>query len=368
MNKKKIILSVIIILIIFVAVERLSTKKAVVQKEEAKKTIAVSTQTSSDSKKLSQKIQYPASVVGDQEIQITAKASGTIISAPGNIGSVVAAGSLLAKIDDSGTVAAGEQGLKSLQVQQNQIASEQAEESYDLAKHDYDKLKNSDSATSSEKNTAKSRRDLAKLTYENSLLGLTGAVDNHLITSPIAGTIVQKNVSVGDSVSAGQVLAIVSKSANVKIQFYVTAEEQPSFKRGQEISANSDNGNSFQLIVKNIAAAADASSKRFLIEAYPKKQGLTGLLSGTILTVSIEKKLLPQTEGNLILPLSAISVGQNESYLFIIENKLAKKVPVKVVSVTGEVAEVATNLPAESLIITAGNKLVRDGETVTVQN
>lgn len=368
MQKRKIILSVIIILIIFVAVERLSTKKAVVQKEEIQKTIAVSTQTSSDSKKLSQKIQYPANVVGDQEIQITAKASGTIISAPGNIGSAVAVGALLAKVDDSGTIGAGEQGLKSLQVQQSQIAVEQAKKAYDLAKHDYDKLNNSSSATSSEKNTAKSKRDMAKLTYENSVLGLTGSVDNHLIISPISGTIIQKNVSVGDAVSAGQVLAIVSKTANVKIQFYVTAEEQPSFKRGQEISATSDNGNSFQLIVKNIAVTADANSKRFLIEAYPKKQGQPGLLSGTILTVSIEKELLPQTEGNLILPLSAISVGQNESYLFIVENKLAKKVPVTVVNVTGEIAEVAAQLSADSQIITTGNKLVHDGETVTVQN
>ncbi|MEI8344319.1 MAG: efflux RND transporter periplasmic adaptor subunit [Candidatus Moraniibacteriota bacterium] len=368
MQKRKIILSVIIILIIFVAAERLSTKKAVVQKEEVKKTIAVSTQAVGDSKKLSQKIQYPASVVGDQEIQITAKSSGTIISAPGNIGSAVATGTLLAKIDDNGTLGTGDQGLKSLQVQQSQIAVEQAKKAYDLAKHDYDKLNNSSSATSSEKNTAKNKRDVAKLTYENSLLGLTGSVDNHLITSPISGTIIQKNVSVGDSVSAGQVLAIVSKSANVKIQFYVTAEQQPSFKRGQEISATSDNGNSFQLIVRNIAATADPISKRFLIEAYPKKQGLTGLLSGTILTVSIEKELLPQTADNLILPLSSISVGQNESYLFIVENNLAKKVPVTIANVTGEIAEVATDLATESRIITAGNKLVHDGETVTVQN
>ena len=368
MNKKKIIVSVITLLIIFVAAERLSTKKAVVQKEEVKKAIAVSTQSASDSKKLSQKTQYPANVVGDQEIQITAKSAGTIVTAPGNIGAGVAVGTLLAKIDDNGTIDTGEQGLKSLQVQQNQIASEQAKKAYNLAKHDYDKLKDSSSATSSEKNTAKSRRDVAKLTYENSLLGLTGSVDNHLITSPISGTIVQKNVSVGDSVSAGQVLAIVSKSANVKIQFYVTAEQQPSFKRGQEISATSDNGNSFQLIVRNIAISADPSSKRFLIEAYPQKQGLTGLLSGTILTVSIEKELLPQTAGDLILPLSSISVGQNESYLFIVENNLAKKVPVTIVNVTGEIAEVATDLATESRIITAGNKLVHDGEAVTVQN
>ncbi len=368
MSKKKIILAILILLIVFVTVERLSVKKTVTKVAETKKPITVSTQLVSESKHFSQKNQYPASVVGDQEAQITAKSAGTIITAPGNIGSAVAIGTLLAKIDDNSTLGAGEQGLKSLQVQQSQITVEQTKKAYDLAKHDYDKLNNSSSATSSEKNTAKNKRDVAKLTYENALLGLTGSVDSHFITSPIAGVITQRAVSVGDSVSTGQLLATLSKSSQLKVQFYVNAQEQPSFKRGQEISATNTNGNSFLLVIRNIAISADPVSKRFLIEAYPKKQGQVGLLSGTILTVSIEKELLPQTEGNLILPLSAINVGQNESYLFVVENKLAKKVPVTVVSVTGEVAEASTTLPAESLIITAGNKLVHDGETVTVQN
>ena len=368
MNKKKIVLSILSILIIFVVAERSSVKKTVTQVEQTQKPIAVSTQTVADSKMLSQKNQYPASVVGDQEVRITAKSAGTVVQAPGNVGSFVTTGALLTKIDDTNTLSAGDQGLKSLQVQQNQLALEQAKKAYDLAKYDYDKIKSSDSATSSEKNTAQNKRAVAKLSYENSLLSLTGSVDNHLITSPIAGVVVEKAVSVGDSVSAGQLLATISKTGKLKIQFFVTAEEQPNFKVGQKISAFDDKGNSFPLIVKNIATTADQTTRRFLLEAYFEKQIPTSLLAGTILTVSTEKEIKPQAEGNLILPLSAISVGQNESYVFLVENGIAKKVPVTVVRVTGEIAEVATNLSVENLIITTGNKLVHDGETVIVQN
>ncbi len=368
MNKKKIILAILAVLFIFVAAERLNTKKAVVQKEEAKKAITVSTQSVAESKMLQKKNQYPGSVIVDQEVQITAKASGTVTVAPGNIGSSIKTGSLLAKIDDIGMIETGEEGFKSLQIQQSQLAVEQAKKSYDLAKDNYDDLKKSDEASDSEVNSAKTQRDIAKLQYENATLGLTGTVDNHSITSPIDGIIIKKAVSVGDSISIGQPIATISKSSNIKIQFFVDALQRNNFSRGQKISAIDGEGKSTTLIVKNIAIAADQSTKRFLIEAYPEKQTETSLLSGTIATILTETKVKPQDEKNILLPLSAISVGQNENYIFIVENKTAKKIPATIVKVDGETAEISCQLEPEAMIIIEGNKLVRDCETVTVQN
>ncbi|NTV41401.1 MAG: efflux RND transporter periplasmic adaptor subunit [Candidatus Moranbacteria bacterium] len=368
MQKRKIILSVIIILILFVTVERLSAKKEVIQKEEVEKAIAVSTQSVEESKKLSQKIQYPASVVGDQEVQITAKSAGTITVAPGNIGSSIKAGALLAKIDDTSTLSTGDQGLKSLQVQQNQLSLEQAKKSYELAKDNYEDLKDSNDASDSEINGAKIQRDIAKLQYENASLGLTGSIDSHLMTSPIAGVIVSKAVSVGDSVSIGQPIATISKSTNIKVQFYVDASHRAGFVRGQEISVIDGNDSSSSFLIRNISAVADPATKRFLIEAYPQKKVSETLLAGTIATVSIQTNIKPQDEKNILLPLSAVSVGQNESYVFTVENNVAKKAIINVVRVTGETAEISNQFSPETLIITEGNKLVRDGETVTVQN
>jgi len=368
MNKKKIILAILAVLLIFVAVERLNTKKAVVEKEEVKKAIMVSAQSVAESKILQKESRYPASVVGDQEVQITAKSSGTVVIAPGNIGSSIKAGTLLAKIDDSGSLSAGDQGLKSLQVQQTELSLQQAKKSYDLAKDNYDDLKKSSDASDSEINSAKIQKDIAKLQYENASLGLTGSVDNHLMTSPIAGIIVNKAVSVGDSVSAGQLIAIVSKSTNVKVQFYVDAPGRASFSRGQEISVTDSSGISSTLLVRNISAVADQTTKRFLIEAYPQKQTPPTLLAGTIATVSIQTTAKTQNENDILLPLSAISVGQNESYVFTVENNVAKKTTVNVVRVDGETAEISSQFAPETLIITEGNKLVRDGEAVTMQN
>ncbi len=367
MNKKKIIASTLAIAALFIIAMRLPQKAATDSSQPEKKITKVSAKLASDTKTFSQTRKYPASIVGDQEIKITAKSSGTITFAPSNIGDSVRAGSILAKIDDTGNIAVGDQGLKSLQVQQSEIAAKQAKESYELAKDLYDNLKDSSEATNSQKDSAKAQKDIAKLQFENAALGLEGNVDNRLITSPISGVITNKAVSIGDSVSAGQLIASISKSFNVKVKFYVDQTEKEKITRGQEVSAVAANGNAYSLVVRNIASAADPITKRFLIEAYPKNTTDSPLLAGTIATVTIESIATVEKPENLLLPLSAIGIGQNESYIFVLENNVAKKILVDVVHVSGELAEVSAAIPNQTQIIVDGNKLIRDGETVELK-
>lgn len=368
MNKKKTIASIIAVLTIFIVASRFPNKKNAASEETAKQTTAVSTKSAAQSKSLMQQNQYPATVVGDQEIKITAKSAGTIVVAPANIGSIVTIGSLLAKIDDTGSLEIGDEGLRNLQVQQSENAVSQAKKAYKLAKEVHDSVRKSDTASEAEKDTAKAQVAITKLQYENALLGLAGSVDNHLMTSPISGIIAAKEVSVGDSVSIGQPIATISKSSNIKIQFYVDQQQRESLVSGQQIFATDSDGLATAFLIKNIAIIADQTTKRFLIEAYPQKPGVPALLSGTIVNVSIEKNIQPTKAENFILPLSAISIGQNESYIFVVDGKVAKKVAVKIENVNGETAEISADISPETLIIVDGNKLVHDGEIVSVTN
>lgn len=367
MNKKKIILSILAVLALFILALQFSGKKTAVPEETPKQPINVSVKSASESKTLVQQNRYSASVVGDQEVKITAKSAGTIIVAPGNIGSRVGAGVLLAKIDDTGTLDTGNEGLKNLQVQQAENAVLQTKKAYQLAKDVYDHTRKSDTSTGAEKDTAKAQVSIAKLQYENALLGLNGSVDNHLILSPLSGIITTKAVSVGDSVAVGQLLATVSKSSSIKVQFYVSQNEQSLLKIGQEVSAIDADNNPFPLLIRNIAIAADPTTKRFLIEAYPKKPG-TALSSGTITDVSIVTTIQPKQADDLMIPLSAISIGQNESYIFVADGGIAKKIIVTVAHVNGETAEIVSQISPETLIIMDGNKLVHDGEAIAIQN
>lgn len=367
MHQKKIILSLLAVSALFIVALQFSGKKAPLPQDAVKLPINVSVQSLAESKTLIQKINYPASIVGDQEVKITAKSAGTIVVAPGNIGSRVGAGALLAKIDDTGTLAVGREGLKNLQVQQATNAVAQAQKSYQLAKDVYTSTKKSSAATRAQKDTAKAEVALTKLQYENATLGLSGSLDNHLILSPFSGIITSKAISVGDSVAVGQLLATVSQSTNIKAQFYVDQDERNLLKIGQVITVLDNDNNVVPFVTRNVAIAADPTTKRFLIEAYPKKSGAP-LLSGTITNVTIETTTEPRQANNFILPLSVLSTGQNESYIFVADGSVAKKTAVTISTVNGETAEITTSLPSETLIITNGSKLVHDGEAIAIQH
>lgn len=368
MKKQKIVISITAVLIIFVIASRIPQKKEALPTESAKQPTTVSTRQASESKELSQENQYPATVVADQEVRVTAKSTGTIMTAPANVGSAVIQGALLAKIDDTGSLNPGDEGLRNLQIQQIENSVAQAKKAYGLAKDVYQETRKSDTASGIEKDTAKTQMAIAKLQYENTLLTLNGSMDNHLITSPISGVITSKAVSKGDSVTAGQLIATVSKSSKVKIQFHVDQLQRDDLRVGQEIVATTSDENSIKLIIKNIPISADQTTKKFLIEAYPSKQASVSLLSGTIVNVLIKKNIQPKNSKNFILPLSAISVGQNESYIFVVKDGSAKKVAAQVENVIGEAAEISSDILPETPIIIEGGKLVQDGEIISIKN
>lgn len=342
-------------------------RKTTASPEQAKiQPIDVVAKKASDAKTFKKTSSYTGVVVGDQEIKVAAKASGIIQAVNFNLGSSVGAGALLVRVDDNGSnLEMGSNGFQSSQIQQSELAAKQAKKTYELAKDNYENLKDSSDATDAQIDAAKIQRDIAKIQYENASVGVDSSLDSRLIVSPIAGIVTQKNVSVGDSVSQGQVLATISKTAAVKVQFYVDQEEKNKLKIGQEISANDSNGQKISLYVKNISPVADSATKRFLIEAYPKSKNI--LSSGTVISVEFTSIKKVSDENNVILPLSALSVGQNETYIFIAENGKAKKAMVNIVKVDGETAEVKINNQDDPQIIIEGNKLVQDGSEINTK-
>ncbi|EKE11401.1 MAG: efflux transporter, RND family, MFP subunit [uncultured bacterium] len=368
MNKKKFILFAFAIIALFAAVFYFSKKNDVPTEEAKHNPTKINVQSSEKSKAIIEKKSYPASVVGDQEVSIVARTSGVITNAPLQIGSFVRTGSLLARIDDAGRLGVGDKGFRSSEIQQSEISKEKAKESYSLSKDAYREAKKSDTSTKLEKETAETEKEIAKLEYESAKIDLQSAIDNHIITSPINGFVIGKNVSAGDFVSAGQTIATLSKTSNLKIQFYVDQTEKTSFLPGQQVSVTDSAKKEISAAIKNISVQADPQTKRFLVEAYPQKQDASSLSLGTIVTISLERKHEPQNYKNFILPLSAITITQNENYIFVAENNTAKKITVEVVRIIGENAEISGSISPETLIIIKGNKVLREGETVSIEN
>lgn len=355
--KKKIIIAAVVLAAIFALVLCFSKRQTTTNQPAPKEALIVSIQSAKDSTSLTQTLEYPAITAGDQQITLSANVSGTITSLGFDLGDKVFQGKQLVVIDEVGNNSgSGENGLKSYNVQALELSVESAQEKYKSAKRTYE-----DDKTYANKKA----KEVAEIDLETAKVNLNGALNNRLVVSPISGTITQRLVSEGDSVSIGQKIATISKTALTKVQFFADKEELPNFKIGTKININED-GTVIPGSITRISPIADAITKRFLIEAKPT--GKNPLIIGSVINISLEMTKTPTASGNLILPLSAIIISQNESYIFIIDNEHAKKIIVEIVKVQGEYAEVKTNISTDAQIIINGSKLVQDGEEVSVKN
>lgn len=357
--RKKIffLLAVFAIAGFFVLAFFLSKKAPASTAGDTKKPLTVTVQKAADSTSLSQKIEYPAVTAGDQEITVTAQASGTITRLDFDLGKYVSQNTRLATIDNVGNFSStGENNLESSSIQALELTVKSTEESYKVARDNY---RDDDTYAN------KKAKSIAKINLEIAKTNLDGALDSRYAVSPISGTVTQRFVSLGDSVSAGQTLATISKTGITKVKFYVDKEDLPNFKVGTKITIDED-GNEMSGTISRISPQADLATRRFLIEARPA--GKNPLIIGNVITVSFEVKKVTTASENLILPLSAITVGQNENYIFIFENSKAKKTNVEIVKVIGEAAEIKADISPDTQIIIGGSKLVQDGDGVSINS
>jgi RND family efflux transporter MFP subunit len=212
-------------------------------------------------------------------------------------------------------------------------------------------------------NAARTQMENAQLQYNTAVVNLQSLYDAHSIVSPINGTVTKVFVAAGQSVAAGQAVITVSQTDNIKVQFYLEADNLADIKPGLAADVVDSNGTIYHGAVSAISPQADALTKRFLAEV--KLENSSGLLVGTVVNVNINV-VKTSRPGLLLLPLSAVTVGQNGSYIFINSNNQAKKVAVEISEVVGELAQVKVDLPADAVIITEGNRLLQDGQAIVI--
>lgn len=238
--------------------------------------------------------------------------------------------------------------------------------------------------------SAESQLNQAKISYDNAVVALANAkkggdqqltlsrtsldgargqynliasqVSDLTVKSPISGQVGGRLVDIGSEVRIGQKLAEVSQTDSVKIILGLAIEDAARIKLGGKVIINDGLAGS----VNQIDPAADSSSKKVKVEIVfenSKKE----LIAETLATVKIPLAGGVRFGGNYLLPLSAITVGQNENYFFTAEGDRAKKISIELIEVEGESATVKVDLPKEALVIIEGNKLLEDGDMLVIE-
>lgn len=244
----------------------------------------------------------------------------------------------------------------------NNTQSDQVGFAVNLAQNQYDNLK---VKLDSQIQGARTQMETAQLQYNNASVALQNLYDIHALVSPIAGKVTQKLANNGDTINAGQLVAVVSQTGTLRVKFFIEPEYVLDMKPGQAAQVVDAEDNVYQGVITSVAAAADEVTKRFQVEL--RLDGEKQPLLGTVVNVKIKiTKNVLATSGEIILPLSVLEIGQNGTYLMLVQDGEVKKTPVELTSVVGEMAKIRLDAPDDALIIVDGNKFLYDGEKVNV--
>ncbi len=400
---KVLMIGVVLAFIFSISAKAIPTIKSIFEQEntvKAEKTEQkpVELKKLAEFKDATSEIRYLGQIAASSETNIVAGTNGTITKLNFDLGDEVEIGDELLKIEEVRNAGAyKDSSLSSTQLRQAELGLEQAKQSTESAEKAYKNLKKSTESDlkylkiskkqaeadgdtdkvellkqqikSLERNLnsqlrgAKTQKEIAQLQEKSAGLTIKSLRESALPVSTIDGVVTSKKVEEGENVSLGQTIMTIADKNDLKITFYASEDDLVSLTKGLEIKVKANNQKEVAAKITAIAPFAENSSRRFLIEAEPIL-AMEVFIPGTVAEVVIPKKNTLGENNIFLLPLSVITVDQNENYVFTEENGLAKKVVLSIEEIEGEKAKVKIDLSPDSFIVTEGNKFLNEGDEI----
>ncbi|MBT4722826.1 efflux RND transporter periplasmic adaptor subunit [Candidatus Falkowbacteria bacterium] len=217
---------------------------------------------------------------------------------------------------------------------------------------------------------AKQSRDLQLNSAKSALDGANGQLalaQNQLsyltLRSSISGTVTSVTVEPGDQINPGQAFATVANTNMMKVELDLPVSEAAKILPGQTAFIDGDlNG-----FVHRVYPAADPVTKKVRVEVIYDNAN-QDLIAETYVDVDIVAETeTDSTQTTFFVPLKSVTIGQSESYVFIVdsENK-AQKIPVIIGQIMEDKIEIVEGLRLDDKLIIDGNKWLQGGESVDI--
>ncbi len=194
-------------------------------------------------------------------------------------------------------------------------------------------------------------------------------LEDYTVSSPLDGTVMKRDVEVGETVAANAVMFEISSTARKRIAADVDERDIAGVRLGAALAAHADGfpDEAFEAKVTNIRGQGDASSRTFRVEA--DLPGDTKLMIGMTIDVDI---VIGQRANALLVPTGAVAHGPSQggrpgaSFVFVVENGRARRVDVKTGAVGTAKVEIVSGLKDSDRVVVDPSDHLRDGEAVRV--
>jgi membrane fusion protein (multidrug efflux system) len=282
-------------------------------------------------------------------VDLSAEASGTVISVDVKSGDRVGRGELLVALNTSVERASRE----------NQAAS------LELARLLYER----DQQLIKQKSIPQSQYDRARADLESAVARLAeteALLENKRIRAPFAGTIGIVHARVGDYLRPGDPVTTLQDLSSLEIDFTVPARYYPLLKPGQAISVRVDAHPQrvFSARLTAIDAKADSDTRNLLLRATLDEA--SGLLPGMFAQLELD---LGNTRSLVTLPETAVTYSLQGNIVYVLEDDGEGFIARPRVVATGDVRDgrvaILDGLEAGLIVASSGqNKLSRGARVV----
>ena len=185
------------------------------------------------------------------------------------------------------------------------------------------------------------------------------------IKSPVDGIVTRIYYSdKGASVTPQNPVAEVSNPANIKVVLNTGEEEMLKIKNGMEASIKPvyGEGAAIKAEVYSSTPFIDKDTLAGTVIIKGKNAG-DGIKPG----MSVEVTVFTAKRNAVMLPKSAVLMGDGKTYVYINDNGKAKRVDIEMGYMTGDETEVKSGLTENAMVITDGNFKLNDGMKVSVK-
>lgn len=298
---------------------------------------------------LTDTLKLPGTVEAYEDIDLAAKMGGTVKWVGAKEGNRITKGQKLIKLD--------------VELLEAQIAK--AKTAYELAEINYNRYKKLYDEKALAKGSLDSADSLLKTTkadLEQAKVSLAYGT----LTAPSSGILDRVDVDEGEHIDLGETIMKIVDLDTVKIVFNIPEKDILFFKTGQEVDLTVSNGEDFNFKgkIEYIGMAADNSTRTYplKIKVDNKEQHLR---PGMIVKANLIRR---QIQDAIAVPFFTIVEQEKGKAVFIIENGIAKEVPIKYGIFQNGMVEIVDGLKMGDQLVLVGQRNLANGEKVEISS
>lgn len=354
-------------LILFISLS--SCKEKVKNKEEVLRPVRYEVVGTSDTQNIRT---FSGVAKAGDEIELSFRSNGIITELNVKVGQQLKKGDLIAKLDNVQANLAYEQSVSALNSAKSGMNT--AKSNLDRIKSLYEKGSNSLSDYEAAKNSYQSALDQFESAKRNKSIQAS-QISYGIIRAPKDGIIALKNNDLNETVSAGQVIAVLNagKDINVVVGLPENLINKTSIGMETDLSFSSIEDTSFKGSIIEIAPIADVSSATYPVKVdiiNPSEDIKPGM--ATNVTFNFSAAAETNTDNALVVPVKAVGEDGNGNFVFIIESAdgisgVVKKQTIEISELTSAGFKIKSGLKAGDKIATAGLQTLLNGQKVRLQ-